>query len=172
MSHYYLFQAMYRMQTPLQDSSVLSKMRAGWKAQVDSPWQTTWEDLRDNGGSKAHIYGMAPGYFLTAYVLGARRIGSVADRAILLEPRCGDLTSANGTAITEFGPVRIDWTATPEVFSMNCDLPAGTTSTLRLYPRGTGHILTVNGVQAQVRLSGNFLEVHLHPGRQHVRYGS
>jgi hypothetical protein len=171
MSHYYLFQAMYRMQAPEQDSGVLTRMRAGWKVQIDSPWQTTWEGLRDNGGSKVHIYGMAPAYFLTAYVLGARRIGPVADRAILLEPRRGDLTSAAGTALTEFGPVKIEWTTTPEVFSMNCDLPADTKSTLRLYPRG-GRTLIINGIQAQARLRGNFLEVHLQPGPQHVRYGS
>jgi alpha-L-rhamnosidase len=172
MSHYYLFQAMYRMQTPEQDSSALIKMRAGWKAQLDSPWQTTWEDLTDRGGSKVHIYGMAPGYFLTAYVLGVRRIGPVADRAILLEPRCGDLTSATGTAITEFGPVKIQWTNTPQAFSMDCDLLAHTKSTLRLYRRGMGHILTINGKQTQVSSSENFVEIYLQPGRQQIRYDS
>jgi hypothetical protein len=54
---------------------VLERMRTGWKPQVESPWQTTWEDLPDKGGSKAHMYGMVPGYFLTAHVLGARRAG-------------------------------------------------------------------------------------------------
>ena len=172
MSHYYLFQAMYQMQTTEEDRSVLSKMRTGWKAQLDSPWQTTWEDLPDHGGSKVHIYGMAPAYFLTAYVLGARRIGPISDRAILLEPRCGNLTSATGTAITEFGPVKIQWKNTPEAFSMACDLPAHTKSTLRLYHRGMGHVLSINGTQTRVSPSGKFIEVFLQPGRQQIKYGS
>ena len=37
---------------------------------ADWPWQTAWEEF--DGGSKAHIYGMFPGYFLSAYVLGVR----------------------------------------------------------------------------------------------------
>jgi hypothetical protein len=75
MSHYYLFHALYAMGEPQQDQLVLERMRTGWKPQVESPWQTTWEDLPDKGGSKAHMYGMVPGYFLTAHVLGARRAG-------------------------------------------------------------------------------------------------
>ncbi len=79
MSHYYLFRMLYAMEDQQQDSGVLKLMRTGWKNQVDSEWQTTWEDLEKSGGSKVHIYGMHPGYFLTAYVLGAqgriRRIG-------------------------------------------------------------------------------------------------
>lgn len=172
MSHYYLFLAMYEMEAPEQDSGVLSKMRAGWKAQIDSPWQTTWEDLPDHGGSKVHIYGMAPAYFLTAYVLGARRMGPVADRMILLEPRCGDLSRATGTAITEFGPVKVEWTTTSDVFSMNCDLPADTKSTLRLYSRGMGHRITINGKQVDARVNGNFLEVQLRPGQHRIKYVS
>ena len=97
MSHYYLFDMLYAMGEEQQDEEVLKRMRAGWKLQVESEWQTSWEELEDGGGSKAHIYGMHPGYFLTAYVLGARREGPLTGlvspdrRMILIEPRFSGL---------------------------------------------------------------------------------
>jgi hypothetical protein len=51
---------------------------------------------RSGGGSKAHIYGMFPGYFLSAYVLGVRRDAPVADKTIMIEPHLGDLAEATG----------------------------------------------------------------------------
>ena len=38
---------------------------------LKAPWQCSWEEF--NGGSKAHIYGMFPGCFLSTHVLGVRR---------------------------------------------------------------------------------------------------
>src|ERR1035438_1696833 len=43
MSHYYLFDALYRMHEESRDEEVLEHMRNGWKSQVDSEWQTAWE---------------------------------------------------------------------------------------------------------------------------------
>jgi hypothetical protein len=45
MSHHVLFKALYEMNWPELDEQVLMLMRAGWKAQVESGWQTIWEDL-------------------------------------------------------------------------------------------------------------------------------
>jgi alpha-L-rhamnosidase len=41
----------------------------------EGPWQAMWEEFA--GGSKAHVYGMFPAYFLSAYVLGVRIDGPV-----------------------------------------------------------------------------------------------
>ena len=102
MSHYYLFQMLYRMEDKGQDEMVVQRMRTAWKSQADSEWQTSWEDLGSSGGSKVHIYGMHPGYFLTAFVLGARRERPVERRTILVEPRFSDLDWAEGICVTEF----------------------------------------------------------------------
>jgi alpha-L-rhamnosidase len=171
MSHYYFFCALYEMQTPEYDSAVLQQMRTAWKSQVASPWQTSWEDLEDHGGSKIHTYGMVPGYFLTAYVLGARRVGPAANRSILLEPRCGDLERATGIAMTEFGPIAISWSNAPDGrFTLDCSLPTNTRSQLRLYTAGKRSELFVDGKRRQLRVEGRFLEVDLSPGSHHISY--
>jgi len=168
MSYYYLFDALYKMQKPEFDSEVLSLIRNGWKLQVESPWQTTWEGLK--GGSKAHIYGMAPGFFLTAYVLGAHRRGPVTDRTIVIEPRCGDLRWAHGTAVTEFGPVEVEWTVTEDrTISLTCFCPPSCITLVRLYHRGDGAQLSVDGAGCTTKHNGEFLEVQLPPGKHTVR---
>jgi hypothetical protein len=168
MSHYYLFDALYKMQKPEFDGEVLSRIRDGWKLQIESPWQTTWEGLQ--GGSKAHIYGMAPGFFLTAYVLGARRYDPVTDRTIVVEPRCGDLRWARGTAVTEFGPVEVEWSvAEDQTITLTYLCPPNCCALVRLYHRGAGAQLTIDGASQAAKRDGEFLEVQLPPGKHTVR---
>lgn len=168
MSHYYLFDALYDMQKPELDTEVLSRIRTSWKAQIDSPWQTTWEDL--TGGSKAHIYGMVPGFFLTAYVLGARREDPVSERKIVVEPRCGDLRWAKGTAVTEFGPVAIDWRIREDrSIDLSVDCPQDCHALVRLYNRGRGASPSVDGAVRTGRVTGNFLEFPITPGKHTIR---
>jgi alpha-L-rhamnosidase len=171
MSHYYLFHALYEMENEKRDKLVLERMRAGWKLQVESPWQTTWEDLPDNGGSKAHMYGMVPGYFLSAHVLGARREGHVMDRSILIEPRCGELMWAQGVAVTEFGPVKMSWSNLGGGgIKIQCSVPANTTAHLRLYKRGSVDRILVDGQVRAAKLNGNFLETAIGPGTHEAQY--
>ena len=169
MSHYYLFAAFYAMNQPERDRDVLNRMRAGWKEQTESPWQTTWEDLQ--GGSKAHMYGMVPGYFLTAYVLGARRIGPVEKRSILIEPRCGDLAWASGVAVTEFGPVEIKWSRSKQGgFTLDCATPSEIHATLRLYKVNEEEAVLIDGKPFQAKSDGRFIELSLAAGRRVIRY--
>jgi alpha-L-rhamnosidase len=171
MSHYYLFHALYRMQTEAQDQEVVARIKTGWKDQVASPWQTAWEDLSHTGGSKVHMYGIVPGYFLTAFILGARRMGPVTDRTILIEPRCGNLTSAEGIAVTEFGPVKMKWSkASDDGISIECDLPPKTKTTLRLYRFGKNERIVIDQQPHQAVVRGSFLEVPLLPGSHMIQY--
>jgi alpha-L-rhamnosidase len=50
---------------------------------------------------------MFPGYFLSTYVLGVRPDLPASQKRILIEPHLGDLTSAEGSVVTEFGLVPI-----------------------------------------------------------------
>jgi hypothetical protein len=77
-------------------------------------WQTIWEVLTDHAGSKVHVYGMVPGFFLSAYVVGIRREEAVWKKSTVVEPRPGNLLSAHGVVVTEFGPVPVSWTRTGE----------------------------------------------------------
>jgi hypothetical protein len=165
MSHYYLFHALYAMEEPEQDRLVLDRMRTGWKAQVDCPWQTTWEELTDTGGSKAHMYGVVPGSFLTTHLLGARRNGPVTDRSIVIEPRCTDLAWARGIAVTEVGPVAMSWSKSPDGrLTIDCTIPQNATATLRLYRQGTEENITLDGQARKARVNGKFIEETLASG--------
>jgi hypothetical protein len=117
------------------------------------------------------MYGMVPGYFLTAHVLGTRRQGYVKDRFILIEPRCGELAWAQGIAVTEFGPVEMSWSKlVGGGVKIQCSVPAHTTANLRLYKQGSGDRILVDGQMSTATSSGNFLETALGPGKHEVQY--
>ena len=170
MSHYYLFRMLYEMEEEQQEAEVLQLMRLGWKMQVDSEWQTTWEELEESGGSKIHIYGMHPGYFLTAYVLGARREGPVNQRTILIEPRFSGLDWAKGVCVTEFGPIEMEWkmngAGSPEI---TCTVPSNVDAKLRLRSRETNDVLEINGIATPARRANGWIEVALRPGKHTIR---
>ena len=173
MSHYYLFRMLYAMDDEQQDTEVLRLMRTEWKNQVESEWQTAWEELEKGGGSKVHIYGMHPGYFLTAYVLGARREGPVDLRTILIEPRFSGLDWARGVCVTEFGPVEMEWKMNharrPEIV---CTVPKKVRAKLRLRSREENDLLKVDGIDVYSRTSNGWLEIMLQPGKHTVQFRS
>lgn len=130
MAWYYLFKQLYAQHQAALDQEVLDSLRKNWKAMSEGPWQTTWEEF--SGGSKAHVYGMFPAYFLSAYVLGVRIDGPVWDKRLLIEPRLADLTLAEGKVATEFGPVDVSWRRAEGELAFTCTIPAGATARLRL----------------------------------------
>jgi hypothetical protein len=171
MSHYYLFDALYRMHEEDRDKEVLEQMKTGWKGQVDSEWQTAWEDLSDTGGSKVHMYGIVPGSFLTCFVLGARRFGPVSSRSILIEPRCSGLAWARGAAVTEFGAVEMKWSKNGEgVLSIECSVPKDVSAILRLYKLEGKETISVDHVKLNAEAKGNVVEVALKPGDHEISY--
>jgi hypothetical protein len=110
MVYYYLIKQLYALDRRDLDERVLAMFRQGWQSMAAHPWQCSWEFAEvEDGHSKAHGYGMFPGYFLSSHVLGVRRVGPAADRQILIEPHLGDLHEAEGVVVTEFGPVPISW---------------------------------------------------------------
>jgi alpha-L-rhamnosidase len=176
MSHYYLFRMLYAMEEPQRDAAVLQLMRTGWKNQVDSEWQTGWEDLEKTKGSKVHVYGMVPGYFLTAFVLGARREGPISIRELVLEPRCSGLKWARGGCVTEFGLVTVDWSdeaadSAAGGLRLQCMLPKGVRTRLLLPVRGEMDTVLVDGISVRGTRRGTRLEVILGEGTHLIRYG-
>jgi hypothetical protein len=135
MVYYYSIKQMYALDRPELDEQVLDLFRTKWADMVDSPLQCSWESF--NGGSKAHIYGMYPGYFLSSYVLGVRRDAPVAEKSLVIEPHLGNLTSAQGVVVTEFGPVPISWKREGTTLNFSFEVPAGVNATLKL-PREDG----------------------------------
>lgn len=170
MSHYYLFQMMYDMDDAQLDAQIVELLRERWKNHVESEWQTTWEELESQGGSKIHIYGMLPGYFLTAYVLGARRIGRIQSRQLLIEPRFSGLGWAKGVCVTEFGPVAMEWNMDSKKRpAIVCTIPEGVNATLRIRSLNESDRLEIDSkVVACDHINGR-IEAELRPGRHTIR---
>jgi alpha-L-rhamnosidase len=130
MFYYYYFKQLYGANEPAKDKKILDFMRRKWRAMASSPWHTSWEEF--NGGSHAHCYGMYPGYFLSSYVLGVRLDGPAANKRLLINPRLGDLAEAEGTVITEFGPVPVSWKMSSDHLDFQVQVPKGVTASLLL----------------------------------------
>jgi hypothetical protein len=143
MFYYYYWKQLYAQNQPDLDERILDTMRQKWKGMANSPFQTTWEDFQ--GGSQAHCYGMYPGYFLSAYVLGVRPDGPAANKHLLIDPRLGDLASARGAVVTEAGLVPVSWKAGPGRLDFEFTVPDGVSATLRLPSYGGRASLVLDG---------------------------
>jgi hypothetical protein len=127
MFYYYYWKQLYAANQASLDQRVLDTMRQKWNGMANWPWETSWEDF--SGGSKAHCYGMYPGYFLSAYVLGVRPDGK---KHLLINPRLGDLASAAGTVVTNSGPVSVSWKKGPGRLDFSLQVPDGVMAMLQL----------------------------------------
>jgi hypothetical protein len=168
MVYYYSIKQMYRLDRPELDNQVLNLFRTKWAAMVHSPLQCSWESF--NGGSKAHIYGMYPGYFLSAYVLGVRRDSPVADRTLVIEPHLGNLTSAEGVVVMEFGPVPISWKREGRTLNFGIEVPAGVRATLRLPYDPGKRTVDLDGQTIQIPATGQRSSLIIGPGPHHGSY--
>jgi hypothetical protein len=162
MIFYYLMKQMYALDRSALDTRVLNTFRQGWKAMVANPWDCSWEGF--DGGSKAHIYGMYPGYFLSADVLGVRRDDPVWKHQFVIEPHLGDLTHAEGTVVTPFGPVPVEWNNADGALHFKVTVPENTKARLALpFKSGLGKI-KLNGKSLRGTIQGTRLVLNLKPG--------
>lgn len=164
MSHYFLYRVLYSRDSPDLDISVLKAMRSGWRQMVESPWQTAWEDF--DGGSKVHIYGIAPAYFLSSFVLGVRLNGPASKQELLIEPHPGDLHQASGIVVTEFGAVPVSWILNPnQTIVLDITIPAGITANVRIPVPLNQKRLSVNGKPYHVKREAGRLTLSLSAGK-------
>ncbi len=169
MTHHFLFKALYTFQKPACDVRVLETMRNGWREMITSNWGTTWEDLR-GAGSKVHVYGIVPAWFLSTYVLGVRLEGPKADRTLCVEPRPGDLSHAQGIVVTEFGPVPVKWQNGADGMRVEVNVPEPCRAILRLGTKKASR-LSVNGKPARQKTADGLWFVQLESGQQTISYG-
>jgi len=143
MSQYVLYKFLYSINSNDKDSEVLSLIKKNWDPMINSPWQTTWEDF--SKGSKIHIYGILPAYFLSSFVLGVRLSGPVFNKTIIINPRLGILTEASGTVVTEFGSVKVYWRKIGTAgMKFHFTVPRGSKAVIEL-PPGNHNKITING---------------------------
>jgi hypothetical protein len=141
------------MNTELMDREVISEIRRRWTPMVEyqqdaGTLSESFTDEKGEGASEScHNYGAMPAYFLSSYILGVRRIGTVNDKQLLIEPRFGDLTFAEGVVVTEFGTVPVAWkkSADGKSLSFTTSIPDGIKAEIRLPAASEKSTLTLNG---------------------------
>jgi len=172
-TYYWLFQELFRMDSAAMDLEALGEMRRRWGSMVRHQQDAgtlseSFVDENGNGASEScHNYGAVPAYFLSAFVLGVRLDGPVWKKTILLEPRLGDLTFAEGVVVTEHGPVPVSWkkNAGEKTLAFNFTVPKGVHATVRLPKLSEVPNLTFNGkvlvrqgkVSKGVRIEGRWI---------------
>jgi len=162
MVYYYLMKQMYLLDRLELDERVLDMFRQGWEPMVENAWQCSWEEFQ--GGSKAHIYGMYPGYLLSSYVLGVRRDAPVWKHQIIIEPHLADLTQAEGVVVTEFGLVKVSWKREREGLRFQINVPANTEAKLALPDKSLPGELNLDGKALPGTVQGSRRVIMLTPG--------
>ena len=125
-THYFVFDALYRAQSPDMDRLALDVMRERWAPTLArKDLDTVFEGF--DGGALCHNMGATPAYALSAWTLGVRCERPAADNEIRIEPHLGDLASAEGVVVTPFGPVPVSWTKNEDSqeLKFRFEVPAG-----------------------------------------------
>ena len=162
-TYYWVFQEFYRMDSPGMDLEALREMRRRWARMVNTSADTgtLWETF--DGPESCHNYGSVPAYFLSSFVLGVRLDGPVWNQHLLIEPRLGDLTRAEGVVVTEFGPVPVSWKRQGSELAFRFEVPKGLKATLRL-PEGDPATLMLDGKLPRATMQGRHVVVVLGAG--------
>ena len=130
-NHAYLFDVLYRANNQELDQLCLELMRKRWASTLArTDLDTVFEGF--GGPSLCHNAGASAAYFLSAYVLGVRREGPLSNNTILVDPRPGDLTQAEGAVVTELGAVPVAWERSEGQFHLTVAIPPGVTAKVLL----------------------------------------
>ena len=144
-SFYFLFRALYSLSDSDADREVVEAMRDFWTPMTKHETGTCSEAL--HGGEMCHNAGAVPGYFLSAYVLGARMERPVWEKRLTINPRPGGLTKAKGRVVTELGPVDMEWQSGNGRFEFEFALPSGCGADVIFYPVSDSPRMVLNGVE-------------------------
>lgn len=164
MTYYYLFKQLYNRQDTASDTEVLNTIRKKWLLMANNESQMSWEDLNSNRGSKAHIYGIFPAWFLSCNVLGVKLDGPVWNKKLILRPQLGDLNYANGTVATELGPVNVSWKKQTHGLGFSITIPKGASATLQFANTTAASKILLSGKAIKVMHNGDKLSALLAAG--------
>jgi alpha-L-rhamnosidase len=140
------------MNTEQMDQEVINEIRRRWTPMVlyqedAGTVDETFTDEKGDGTTEScHNYGAVPAWFLSSYMLGVRLNGPVWDKKLLIEPRLGDLTFAEGIVVTTLGPVPVMWRKSDEGRSLNfkISIPEGIQTEIRFPKLSANSTLIIN----------------------------
>jgi len=167
LSYLYAFEAFYRMNTDETDQEVINTMRKRWAVMVGRKMPGTLGEQFDDKSYYCHDFGPIPSAFLSSYVLGVRRDGPIGNKRIIIEPRLGDLTEAEGTVVTRFGPVPVKWKRRAVGgIDFIVTIPDGVTAAVSIPRPSDKPLLTIDGKSwSKPKPTTRFLQVELGPGK-------
>ena len=164
-THLMLFDELYKYDQDSLDIKVLDIIRTRWKSMVSRVSPGTAAEGFETQGYLCHPFGLIPAYSLPSYVLGVRKPEPVWKHTILIEPHPGDLVFAKGVALTEFGPVPVEWQKEgADSLEFRFEIPENAEAVIRLPRQGQQCQLILNGEIARFTEEGRFLEFRVKSG--------
>jgi alpha-L-rhamnosidase len=164
-THLMLFDEFYRFDQDSLDIKVLDIIRTRWKSMVSRVSPGTAAEGFETQGYLCHPFGLIPAYSLPAYVLGVRKPEPVWKKTILIEPHPGNLIYAKGAALTEFGPVMVEWhKGVDNSFNFRFEIPANTDAVIRFPKQGQQNKLIINDQEEKFNEAGRFVEFRVKAG--------
>jgi len=157
-----------RMESHEADLRALDLIRRHWTEMARFETQTTFEGF--GPGENCHEAGGVPTIYLSRHVLGVEVEGPVAERRLTIKPHLGDLRRAEGTVMTEFGPIAVCWdrTAADGRFVFDVEVPAGVTAKVSIPHQTPKNNLTIDGQIVQPTIqSERHLTISLGAGKHH-----
>ncbi|HUT31398.1 MAG TPA: glycoside hydrolase N-terminal domain-containing protein [Sedimentisphaerales bacterium] len=176
-THFFLFEQLYKMDSDERYLDVLRIMRKRWAAMLTKKDPGTLIEKFEfgKGASSCHNFGSVPAYFLSAYVLGVRTDGPLWKKQIIIQPRLGDLESAEGIVVTEHAPVPVSWKKTDDGKSLHFafEIPAGISANVSIPIFSAKPTLVVNGdtlvsqgaAEDNVSIGPRFVTIEAGPGK-------
>ena len=151
--YFWVFSQLYRMDSEALDREAINEMRRRWTSMVTFMQDagTLCESFTDEKGEGAsescHNYGSVPAYFLSTNILGVQLDGPVWDKKLVVEPRLGDLSFAEGVVVTPHGAVPVSWKKSTDGKSLyyKITIPKGIHASLHLPKLSDKSTLTMNG---------------------------
>jgi hypothetical protein len=126
---------------------VLEDVRKSFGSMLQHGATSLWEVVQganafDGAGSLCHGWSAIFNYIAGAYILGVRP-REAGFKTFVVEPRPGDLTSAEGTVPTPAGNIHLKWKNSDDCFEMELHHPEQLTARLKL-PTGKRQEVFVN----------------------------
>jgi hypothetical protein len=164
-THLMLFDEFYKYDQDSLDLKVLDIIRTRWKSMVSRVSPGTAAEGFETQGYLCHPFGLIPAYTFPAYVLGVRKPDPVWKKTILIEPHPGDLLYAKGVALTEFGPVPVEWEKEgSDSLKFRFEIPLNTEAVVRIPMLQKHTQLTLNDKAVPFTEAGRFLEFRVRSG--------
>jgi len=137
----FFIDVLYSQNNPQLDIKILNYIRKSFGHMANYETGTTSESW--NGGSFVHESGAHPAYFMSAYVLGVRTEPAKEGLELIIQPRLGDLTKAEGVVVCEYGEITLKWIKSANRLDFSFTIPDDVNASVYLPFQGSKENVTL-----------------------------